>query len=242
MAKTSLKLSHTDKLDLVGTKVLLYGTNGSGKTHFAATWPFPVFFTPVMAANELRTISNQNIPVVLFDTMAELKEQTSALGEAMKRNEVKCKTIIVDNLTTIQTLFEVEIKAKSGKDKLEWEDWGKFTTFFVEWMTLLHRWPVNVIWITHSDAEKTFTLRGDSKHFIPGNSDLLLYCEAKDMGATKPTAWYVHGRRCGQWPARIRMPDIQGQKPFTMIGPDPHYDDLAKLLGMPSQAQAEGWE
>jgi hypothetical protein len=238
----SLKITTCNKIETTGIKVLLYGANGSGKTRFASTWPFPVYFTPVMAKNELRSIANENIPVVLFETMADVKEQTIALGEAMKAGKIQCKTIVVDNLTTIQTLFEVEIKAKSGHDKLDWEDWGRFTGFFVEWMTMIHRWPVNIIWITHSDVEKTFTLRGDSKNFIPGNSDLLLYSESRDFGPKKPTGFFVHGRRCGQWPARVRMADVAGRPIFTTIGPDPHYDDLAVCLGMPSLSEAEGWQ
>lgn len=240
MAK--LKLTKCNEISPCGLKVLLYGTNGSGKTRWSATWPFPVFFTPMMAQNELRSIANEHFPVVLFDSMAELKEQTAALGVAIQKGEIQCKTIVVDNLTTIQTLFEVELKQKAGIDKLSWDEWGKFTTFFVEWMTLIHRWPVNVIWITHSDNEKTLTLKGDSKHFIPGNSDLMLYSESKDNGTNKPSSYFIHGRRCGQWPARVRMPDVAGMKPFTVIGPNPHYDDLAICLGMPSLSEAEGWE
>jgi hypothetical protein len=238
----ALKTTTCSKLEMAGVKVLLYGTNGSGKTRFAATWPFPVYFTPLMAQNELRSIANEHFPVILFDSMQEVREQTLALGEAIESNKINCKTVVIDNLTTIQTLFEVEVKAKSGHDKLEWEDWGKFTNFFIEWMTIIHRWPINIIWITHSDAEKTFTLRGDSKNFIPGNSDLLLYSESKDFGPTKPTGYYIHGRRCGQWPARIRMVDVANRPKFTTIGPNPHYDDLAVCLGMPLLAEAEGWD
>jgi hypothetical protein len=240
MAK-SLKLTYADKLPADGVKVLLYGTNGSGKTRFASTWPHPVFITPVMARNELRSIADQNIPVLLYETLQDVRDQTEALGIAMKKGEIKCKTVVIDNLTTAQTLFEIEIKDTMKMDKLDYAGWGQFTTFFVRWMTMLHGWPVNIIWITHSDAEKTFTLRGDSKNFIPGNADLLLYSESVDQGINKPTGYFVHGRRKGNWPARIRMPDIKGVKPFIVSGPDPHYNDLAKCLGMPSLEDAEGW-
>jgi hypothetical protein len=238
----ALKITTHDKIETAGVKVLLYGTNGSGKTRFASTWPFPIFFTPLMAQNELRSIISTHVRAILFDSMLEAREQTVALGEAMKAGKIQCKTIVIDNLTTIQTLFEIEVKNKSGHDKMEWEDWGRFTNYFVDWMTIMHRWPVNIIWITHSDAEKTFTLRGDSRNFIPGNSDLLLYSESKDHGINKPTGYYVHGRRCGQWPARIRMSDIAGRPSFVVSGPDPHYDDIAVCLGLPSLAEAEGWD
>lgn len=222
--------------------VLLYGPNGSGKTQFGSTWPFPVYLTPTMALNELRTVSDLGLPVVTFDTIAEFKDQVAALASEIKAGKFQAKTIIVDNLTTIQTLFEAEIKAQSGVDKLEWSDWGRFTTLFVTLMTILHRLPCHILWITHADPEKTFTLKGDSRNFIPANCDLLLYSASVDLGATKGTDYRLHARRCGQWPARLRLPRAHQQiKPLTVIS-DPHYDKLAPHLGLKSQAEEEGVE
>jgi hypothetical protein len=237
----SLRLSKTSDLAKDATyNVLLYGENGSGKTHFAGTWPYPVFLVPTIARGEMRTLSEFDLPVVFFNSMDDLKAQLEALGKAIEKKEIKCKTIVLDNLTTTQMLFEDEIKSQFGVDKLEWEHWGRFTSFFVRLMTTIKKWPVHSIWVCHSDKERTFTLKGDSKNFFPGNADLLLYCEAKDMG-NKGMAWFVHGRKFGTWPARMRLAKAhENNASFARVGPDPYYDDFAEILELPMCATIEG--
>jgi hypothetical protein len=237
----SLRLSSTKDLAQDATyNVLLYGENGSGKTHFAGTWPNPVFLVPTIARGEMRTWSLNDIPVVFFNSMDDLKDQLEALGKAIEQKKVVCKTIVLDNLTTTQMLFEDEIKKAFGVDKLEWEHWGRFTSFFVRLMTTIKKWPVHSLWICHSDKDRTFTLKGDSRNFFPGNADLLLYCESKDL-RNKGLQWFVHGRKFGTWPARMRLAAAhENNAGFARVGPDPHYDDFAEILGLPNCATIEG--
>lgn len=236
-----LRLSKSSDLkEMLTYNILLYGENGSGKTSFAGTFPYPVFLVPKMGIGEMRTLSGWDIPVVTFESMADLKEQITLLGKAIQAGTLRCNTIVFDNLTTTQLLFENEIKQAREVDKLDWEEWGIFTSFFVNLMATLSAWPVHSIWICHSDKEKTFTLKGDSKRFFPGNSDLLLYCDAQDLGK-QGQHWWVYGRKFGTWPARIRLSRAHDQVvPFTRLGPDPHYDDLAPVLGLKSCAEIEG--
>jgi hypothetical protein len=234
--------SSSDLLNDITYNALIYGDNGAGKTQFAGTWPYPVFLVPSIARGEMRTLAGWDIPVVFFTSMADLKSQLEALGKAIEKKQIKCKTIVLDNLTTTQMLFEDEIKVQFGVDKLDWDHWGKFTSFFVHLLTTIKKWPVHSLWICHSDKEKVFTLKGDSKNFFPGNADLLLYCDVKDMGQ-KGLEWYVHGRKFGSWPARMRLSRAhENNAGFARVGPDPHYDDFATILGLKSCAQVEGRE
>ncbi len=237
----SLRLSSTTDLLTDATyNILLYGENGAGKTHFAGTWPYPVFLVPEIGRGEMRTLAEFDIPVIFFKTMDDLKIQLEALGKAIEKGSVLCQTIVLDNLTTTQLLFEDEIKQEKKVDKLEWEHWGKFTSFFVHLMTTIKKWPVHSIWICHSDKERTFTLKGDSRNFFPGNADLLLYCDVKDLGA-RGLEWYVHGRKFGAWPARMRLAKAhENNAGFARVGPSPHYDDFAEILGLESCAKIEG--
>lgn len=237
----SLRLSSTNTLAKDATyNVLLYGDNGSGKTHFAGTWPYPVFLVPSIARGEMRTLSEFDIPVIFFTSMADLADQLTALGKAIESKKVQCGTIILDNLTTTQLLFEDEIKQEFGIDKLEFAHWGKFTGFFVRLMTTIKKWPVHSIWICHSDKERVFTLKGDSKNFFPSNADLMLYCDVKDMGKAG-LQWFVHGRKFGTWPARMRLGKAhENTEAFARVGPDPHYDDFAAILGLKPCAEVEG--
>jgi hypothetical protein len=98
---------------------------------------------PTIARGEMRTLSEFDLPVIFFESMKDLKSQLEALGKAIEKNQIKCKTIILDNLTTTQMLFEDDIKTEFGVDKLDWEHWGRFTSFFVNLMTTIKRWPVH---------------------------------------------------------------------------------------------------
>lgn len=237
----SLRLGKTSDLSQDATyNVLLYGENGAGKTHFAGTWPHPVFLVPEMARGEMRTLAEFDFPVVFFRTMNDLKGQLDQLGKAIEKKQVECKTIVLDNLTTTQLLFEDEIKKEFDLDKMTFEHWGIFTSFFVRLLTTIKKWPVHSVWICHSDMEKTFTLKGDSKNFFPSNADLLLYCDVKDLGS-KGLQWYVHGRKFGRWPARMRLSRAhENNESFARCGPYPHYDDFAEILGLQTCSEVEG--
>jgi len=243
MAKLKLK-STMDIAEDNNYTVLLYGEAGSGKTTFAHTWPAPVFLVPEMAENEMKSICDQDLPVVVFADMDDFYEQVKSLKKAIHKGQLLCRTLVVDNLTTIQQQFEDEIKQARGLDKLDWEEWGKFTSYFMKIKNELHKWPCHKIWITHTDEDRTFSLKGDSRKFFPNACDLLLYCEVVDTG--KPGAagieYRVHGRRKAQWPARIRIPEAHERlKKFRTLGPNPspHYDLLAPYLGLPLQKEAE---
>lgn len=228
-------------------KILSYGAPGSGKTHFAATWPHPVFLVPNISRGEIRTVGHSDaVQVVLFNDMVDMKNQVVELGKAVEKGTVKCKTIVFDNLTTTQMLFEEEIKQKKAIDKLEWDDWGKFKSIFANLMTSLHSWPVHVVWITHSNEDQMFTLMGQSKEFFPSNCDLILYHEVVDVPGKPEPIYRVHGRQRGRWVARCRLPRRDDYQPFTYLESDPHnphfsphYDDMAPFLGLPSLEEVE---
>lgn len=246
----SLKLAKaSDLASELHYNVMLYGENGSGKTHFAGTWPHPIFLVPWIARGEMRTWADTDLPVIFFESMADLSEQLILLKKAMDRKNVTCKTIVLDNLTTTQLVFEAEIKEENNIEKLEYAHWAKYTGYFVALMKQIKTWPVHSIWICHSDFEKTLSLKGDSKHFFPDNADLMLYCESRDLGS-KGLEYLVHGRKFGRWPARMRLPKIhENTATFGRISsmPEspngqirPHYDNFAAILGLKSCAEIEG--
>jgi hypothetical protein len=226
--------------ELRGYSVLLYGGNGSGKTHFASSWPKPLYIVPVIGLNELKTIEDYNLPYVTFNSIEDLKGKVKELGGMLKKEPDLFKTLVIDSLTTAQTMFETELKERSRVDKLEWEDWGKFTTTFVGLLTSLHAWPVHKIWITHtSDPERIYALKGDSRQLFPNNCDVILYAESRDKSSG--TEYRIHPRRAGQWPARVRRSVGPDTVPVPILGPDPSpcYDLLAPYLGLRSLAEEE---
>lgn len=244
----SLNLSVTSEAKSNKATVLLYGDNGSGKTTFAATWPDPVFLVPWLARNEMKTLVKHDFPVAYFEDLREMKAQVNALGKDILSGAIRCNTIVVDNLTAIQMALEEELKAASGKDKLEWAEWGKFASVFATMLKSLHSLPPHIIWVTHSRVIKEsedksrggFTLTGKSKELIPGFADMILYTEVLDLKAAGlKYKLYLKGHDI--WPSRIRG-DRDKIVSFPQFIEDPTYDKLAALMKWPTCAEVEDAE
>lgn len=243
-----LQLNSTNEAKSSKATVLLYGDNGSGKTAFASTWPDPVFLVPYVARNEMKTLAKHNFPVVYFDDLKELKAQVNLLGKEILSGKLRCGTIVVDNLTAIQMALEEELKTSSGKDKLEWSEWGKFTSVFAGLLSSLHKLPPHIIWVTHSRVIKEgedkyrggFTLTGKSRELIPGFADMILYTEVVDMKKAG-LVYRLHLKSYDIWASRIRG-DRDEVVTFPAYIDDPSYDKLAELLKWPTCAEAEAAE
>jgi hypothetical protein len=240
--------------------VMIYGDNRSGKTFFAGTWPRPVFLVPEISENEMRTLAEWDFPVVLFGDTADFQKQCESLIKLIRAGKpvgpYKPRTLVIDNLTTAQMMWEEDIKAKMGKEKLEWSDWGGVKSLTQRAITEFKRLPIHQLWICHTRKfstavkgasgrderveEGTWTLNGSTKEVLPHHCDLLLYSECIDRGAKGP-GYIMHGRKRGIWPAGVRLNRIHADKPFTKIGPEPSpcYDDLAPYLGLPSLEDEE---
>lgn len=248
----TLNLRTASEVSAQKTTVFLYGPNGSGKTHFASTWPCPYFVTPEIATNELKTLRHTNLPVITFGTMAEMGLQVKELAKLIQNGGIKdCRTIVFDNLTSTQMLAQKEIEDQQDGKPLEGEDWSVFTGFFVGLLTVLHTLPVNVIWISHSKVRsvkppgggKAYSigsnaLIGYSRDLFPGHSDMILLSEVVDRGSAKQE-FYIYLKQRDVWSARVRQePDGFNAMP-PKIGPDPHYDDLAAIMKWPSCEEVE---
>ena len=262
--KTKLKLSSVDDVAPKKSTIILYGDAASGKSTFASTFPGPYFIVPAISANEMKVLKGSGLEnnIVVFDTITEMYEQVQVLAETIKQGKLPdCHTIVFDNLTSAQTLAEQELREKSTGDSPGWKEWGEFSNLWKSMLYILHQLPVHIIWITHSQVKEekpqhgiphsvgTFTLIGKSKGFIPSNSDMILYCETRDEGAPNP-AFRVNLKTQGMWLSRVRGDKERVKKLPTHLGGsvtknkklknvDPHYDDLAKLLGWPSQVEVE---
>ena len=229
----ALKLKSTNELhQATHATVFCYGPNGSGKTHFAATWPNPLFIVPEMSTNELITVCDKDISFVTFKDIAELKSVVVDLVEAKQKKKLNFDTIVVDNLTTIQMLLEEEIKADIKSDKLTTPAWGRFTGIFTYLLTRLHSLDKHIIWIAHVDLDrKVWAMKGDAKNFIPGNCDLILYAETVSQGSTKPLLYKMHLTQKGDLVARVRRSLTEAKE----VGPlktlnNPSYEALLNYI------------
>ena len=230
---------------------LLYGPNGGGKTRFASTFPNPYFLVTELSANEMKTLADEDIPIITFSNITGMAKQVEEFAALVQRGDLPdCNTLVIDNLTSIQLLVEQELKEAGKRTKLEWDDWGKFTSLFTKMMSELNGLPIHVIWITHSKeitvtpaavGQKPyqlggFTLTGQSKNIFPNYSDFILYCDSVDKG-NYGTEFRVHLKAENIWGSRVRGPKEIVEKLPRHI--DNHYDELALLMGWPSQEEVE---
>jgi hypothetical protein len=211
----------------------------------------------------MRTLAEWEFPFIPFGVMNDFQAQVEALIRAVKSGKKVGpyipRTVVIDNMTTAQMMWEEELLGDLAKDKLDWDDWGKMKSLTQRAIVELGKIPVHQIWITHAklwrsskkdnrgktvtEEQGGFTLNGATRDMLPNHCDLLLYCEALDRGVKGP-GYVVHGRKKGIWPAGVRLTRIHKDKPFSKIGPEPspEYDDLAPYLGLPSLAAEEGEE
>lgn len=253
LGSTSELMKNTD------CRIFLYGENRSGKTRFTSTWPRPLYIVPELGMSEMKTVADSDFPLVSFSSMDDCYQQVLEVAKLVRAGKhiggYIPRTIIFDNLSTAQVMFERELKTDDEtdevKDTLTWEDWGKQKSLITSIFSLLHSCPAHVIWISHPKLETisrkvggktitehrgSFTLSGAAKSFIPGNCDMI-YSEVVDRGLKGP-AYYLYGVKQGVWPAGLRQTSTAA-KLFEKIGPDPHYDDLAPYLNLPSLQEEE---
>jgi len=240
MAK--LNLSTTRKISSGKfQKFFIYGLPGSGKTHFAGSFPDPLFITPKATQTELQTYGDQDFTIARISTMQDTVDTVNTISESIlkgkKIGDYKPQTIIIDNLTEIQNMIEHELTAAEGRGNtvagqkiMGQREWGALSVVLMHMRTMLYKLTdhCHIIWIAHAVVQSTtevvngksvsrdygtWTLRGGAKNFIPNNCHILY---AESIPKARRTAYYVHAEPKGIWPARIHFPS--GSKRFSRLG------------------------
>ena len=132
-------------------RILLYSTDGYGKTTFAADAEDPFFID----ANK-GSLGFASVQRVIPASWTEVKEWTGAVAAG----EVKCKTLVYDSITDIETMSHLELFPGTTVDKYE-GGYGKGDTVaLVAWRELLAQlervWSqgITVILIAHATVKK----------------------------------------------------------------------------------------
>lgn len=95
--------------------VTLCGSPGTGKSTAATTWPQPAFLIRTQGENIPDDVEEDSLPVSLgvTDTYQKLMQQFTAL----LKDEHEFKTVIIDSVTGLETLFIEEVIKNDAKAK-----------------------------------------------------------------------------------------------------------------------------
>lgn len=133
-------------------RLVVYGTDGIGKSTFAADAPSPVF---VPTADGVPIAGMPAFPVV-----TSFPQIIDAL-RALAKGEHTYRTVILDSLDAIERLIHAWVATEKGKENIEDIPYGKGFTFALEhWETILKALDylrsrgMTVILIAHAEIKR----------------------------------------------------------------------------------------
>lgn len=171
--------------------MMLAGASRSGKTHFAATFPRPVFISDLTEGGHM-TIKHMMAddfyepdrpPRVFGVTDAkEMMETVTHVEELFKQNPDEIQTLVLDSLTFYAEMMFSDLEAASGnRDKRQL--YGDLASHLRYLMIRLHKLPVNIVWLAlakeggEDHALGGISIPGQTATKAPARCDIWAYIE-----------------------------------------------------------------
>lgn len=96
----TIKQTTTGRASLeAGLNILVYGQSGAGKTRLAATTKEPTLI--ISSENKTLSLQEFDLPVIVVETLADIKEVLQALEDPNNKDFQKFKWIVIDSLSDI---------------------------------------------------------------------------------------------------------------------------------------------
>lgn len=241
-------------------RIALYGPERSGKTTFAASFPAPLLVLPSLCQEEAAVLGDQDIPCIFYNSLEEALEVCKFLA-AEARNGFKKTggflTVIFDNLTVAYQMWLGELEKNPAK-KASFNVWGEIHRYHLAMYKELHGMQdTNIIWVCHDKvrvvqenvAGKTietrlgeFSVQGKAFTEIIAKTCMLMHTEV--IRTETKEMYRVWLKKHGLWNAGGWFAESQkAARTLDYIGSpahkQPHYDVLAKVLGLPSASEQE---
>lgn len=106
----------------VPPKIIIYGRNGIGKSRFAMQAPNPIFLDMDKNLAQYKIVTNESEGInFALDTFQKVLDFLSLLIN----QEHDFKTLVIDSLSTLNTLIEKQIKKEKNVDSIAEIQWGK---------------------------------------------------------------------------------------------------------------------
>lgn len=218
-------------------RVIVGGKASSGKTHFAATWPKPLFISDAAegGAATLETMDpemwwNAKVPPEVWEieNMMEMPQLvTRLLG---MKGALPWQTVVVDSLSIYAQRVLRELKA--GDSKLDnRQRYGELGDGLSATVSRMHSVPAHIVWLCHVDDEMQLTVPGKA------SASLWAYMSYKWMTHVVPSAkpntpaeYHLHIR------PTMRADWLGGRSVIAAPSPMiPSFKCLAELLHLPDR-------
>lgn len=143
-------------VDNRGINILIYGSAGSGKTHFAMTAPAPIYILDSERGSILlkENFPNKDIKILTAyktDEVSTYEMFDNAINKIIElAKEGKVKTVVMDSSTdfweSVQNYAKIKLWKLSITDRLKMQfDWGKINQLYYKNIKKLILSDVNVI-------------------------------------------------------------------------------------------------
>ena len=132
--------------------MLVYGRSGTGKTTFGASFPTPALLIDIREKGTDSIADRDGVDVVSVNTWSEVEEVFWYL-----KNEKKYKSVILDQISSMQDLCMEHAMAEEGKEIMSQRLWGVVSGMMKTWLLNyrdLVEDDINVLFIAHDRASK----------------------------------------------------------------------------------------
>lgn len=218
-------------------RVVVGGKASSGKTHFAATWPKPLFISDATEGGaatleamdpEMWWDSKCPPEVWEIENMLEMPKITTQLLE--RKGSFPWQTVITDSLSIYAQRVLRELRGSDSKMDNR-QRYGELSDGLSSVVSRMHSVPAHIVWLCHVDDEMQLTVPGKA------SASLWAYMSYKWMTyvststrADTPPEYQLHIRPF------MRADWLGGRSyiaaPSPMI---PSFKPLAELLGLPER-------
>lgn len=205
--------------------ILLAGLPKSGKTLLFGTADEvealgPILLLALEDGSSVLAKDYPNIDVI----EPENWPQAAAIIEAVASGKTKYKTVGVDTLGELQEMMKAHI-TKDGQQDMRIQDWGTIKDNTINVVKLLHRSPVNAVFITHSEQTKDentgavtiqpYLLGKGSLGEVPKIVDIIAYLAVAQDKSTKENFRVLQTGQDG----KILAGDRFGKLDFQIVNP-----------------------
>jgi hypothetical protein len=170
-------------------RMLAGGGSTAGKTHFAATFPKPLFISD-LSEGGFNTLQSMNRdlwwdPKVAPEVHAiehwrDLLSELTKL-EALASGKFPWKTVAMDAISIYAERVLVELKAAQPDIKDPRQYYGQLKDILAGLVQRVNRLPAHVIWLCHVTEDGGLALPGKSAAVFPAYMDRKVLCRVQTL-------------------------------------------------------------